>query len=543
LKPLKDIYLDTNDLSGFFFKRGGSVTFLLTIFTILSSFILLVACINFMNLSTAHATNRAMEVGLRKTIGGQRKQLIMQFLGETLLYSYIAIILAIGLLEVCLPLFINFTGLELKINLFNNFNLIAAMLGIATITGLIAGIYPAILISGYQPAKVIKGYITGGSQTKLRKGLIIFQLLISILFIFGTITIFKQVEFLKNKEIGFDKEHVVILPIKDNTIRYKYDVIKHELLKDSRILNVTASSQVPFMNSQNSIQLKSEDIDDVNLGIIYIHYDYLETLRSSLIDGRLPDQTISTDTDQAILMNQTACRKLNWQTPVGKNVNLFITEKDRPVPLYNGKIIGVVKDYIFRDFRQPVQPLLFKIDKNRIGYMLIRIDGNQFQSALETIKSVLYTFAPDQPFDIHFLEDKVEQSYLFFQNHGKMVLFFSVITILLSCLGLFGLAIYDTKRKIKEIGVRKIHGASIIQILGLLSKKYLVLVGIGNILSLPIAYILMNKMLQLFVYRTAVGLDVFLFSIMVSVMIVIVSVGWQAIRAATANPVEALRYE
>jgi len=199
LKPLKDIYLNTSDLSGFFFKRGGSVTFLLTIFTILSSFILLVACINFMNLSTAHATNRAMEVGLRKTIGGQRKQLIMQFLGETLLYSYIAIILAIGLLEVCLPLFISFTGLELKISLFNNFSLIAAMIAIATITGLIAGVYPAILISGYQPAKVIKGYITGGSQTKLRKGLIIFQLLISILFIFGTITIFKQVEFLKNK--------------------------------------------------------------------------------------------------------------------------------------------------------------------------------------------------------------------------------------------------------------------------------------------------------------------------------------------------------
>lgn len=543
LKPLLNIYLDSNDLNGFFFSRGGSVKLLLTMFTVLSLFILLSACINFMNLSTAQATSRAMEVGLRKSIGGQKKQIIIQFLGETLVFSYLAILFAFLFLEIILPFYNSFTGLELKINYFSNFSFLISMITIATFTGLIAGIYPAVFMSRYEPSRIMKGIVPGGSHSGFRKSLIVFQLVISVIFIFGTITILNQIDFLEKKEIGFDKEHIVVLPIKDKVARQKYDVIKSELLKNSGIIKVAAASQVPFVNSQRGVKVKSGGVENIEMGIVYTDSDYLETLKTSLIEGGYPYRKSAAAANQDILINESAYAKLNLQTSFDKTVYIYSEKDETKIPLGEGQITGVVKNYIFRNFQQHVQPLLFKVDMEHVEYILFRINGQLIKSSLDAIKETFFTFAPEQPFDFFFLEDKVEQSYRFFQNFGSIVSFFSIIAILLSSLGLFGLAIYDAKRRIKEIGVRKVFGASMLQILSLLSKRYLLLILIGNLIALPLAGILMNKALQVFIYRIDLGPALFIYSILISVIIVLFSISWQAIRSANANPVESLKYE
>ena len=543
LLPLQEVYPRSADLSGFQFTSNGDIQLISIIFGSLALFILLIACINFMNLSTARSAMRAREVGIRKVVGATRTQLIGQFLGESLLFSLLALLFALLLVELLLPYFNNFAGISLSINYQSNVAFLLFMLLTAVAVGFVSGSYPAFFLSAFNPIKVLKGVTVRRSSNTFRKILVVFQFTIAVILIFGSIVILKQINFVRHKDLGFDKEHIVVVPIKDKAVKRNYESLKSELVRESSILNVTATSQVPGVTSQNGIMIKSDGVEDVLLGIVYTDFDYMTTLGLRAVQGRFPDREIVTDANQAVLMNQTVLRKLNWQTGAGKPVELYFKSDGRIEKFYSGTIVGVIHDFNFRALTEPVQPVLFKIDPSRCRYMLIRIDGNRLDQAIAAIRKTLTLFAPDQPEDFYFLDQRIDQMYRWFYDFGKMVRIATVISIFISCLGLFGLAFFATERRVKEIGIRKTLGASVPGVVTLLSKDFLKLVLIGNMVAWPLAYFLMKQMLQNFAYRIQIGADIFLLATGLSLIIACCTVSYQSVKAALANPVEALRYE
>ncbi len=543
LLPLKEVYSRSAGLSGFQFTSSGDIRLISVIFGSLALFILLIACINFMNLSTARSAMRAREVGIRKVVGATRTQLIGQFLGESLLFSLLALLFALLLVELLLPYFNNFAGITLSINYQGNFAFILFMLLTAVAVGIVSGSYPAFFLSAFNPIKVLKGVTVRRSSNAFRKILVVFQFTISVVLIFGSIVILKQINFVRHKDLGFDKEHIVVVPINDKAVKRNYESLKSELVRESSILNVTTASQVPGVTSQNGIMIKSDGVEDVLLGIVYTNFDYMTTLGLRTVEGRFPNREIATDANQAVLMNQTALKKLNWQTGAGKPVELYFKSNGRIEKFYSGTIIGVINDFNFRSLTEPVQPVLFKIDPGRCRYMLIRIDGNRLDLAIAAIRKTLTAFAPDQPEDFYFLDQRIDQMYRWFYDFGKMVRIATIISIFISCLGLFGLAFFATERRVKEIGIRKTLGASVPGVVTLLSKDFLKLVLIGNIVAWPLAYFLMKQMLQNFAYRIQIGADIFLLASVLSMIVACCTVSYQSVKAALANPVDALRYE
>ncbi len=543
LLPLRQVYFRSGELSGFLFTSSGDVQLISLIFGSLALFILLIACINFMNLSTARSATRAREVGIRKVVGAARTQLIQQFLGESLIFSFIALLFALFLVEMLLPFFNNFIGTKLSLDYQHNFDFLLFMLLTAVTVGIVSGSYPAFFLSAFNPIKVMKGETTGLSSNSFRKVLVVFQFMVSVILIVGSMVVLKQMRFIRSKDLGFDKEHVVVIPIRDQSAQRNYDLIKAELMKDPSILNMTAASQVPGVTSQNGIMIRSENVEDILLGIIYTDFDYFGTLGLTLVDGRAPDPEIATDGGEAVLMNQAALRRLGWQRATGKPVELYFKLNGTVQKFYTGKIIGVVKDFNFRTLMQPVQPVLFKIDPGRCRFLLIRIDGDHLQQSLATIRRTLAIFAPWQPNDFYFLDERIDQMYRWFSDFGKMVGIATLIAIFISCLGLFGLALFATERRTKEIGIRKTLGATVAGIVTLLSRDFLKLVLMASIVAWPLAYLLVKQILQNFAYRTRVGPEIFVLATLLSMLIASGAVGYQSIKAALANPAEALRYE
>jgi len=550
LQPLKDIYFHSLGMGGLFGDFG--IPFISFVLLIIAGLILLIACINFMNLATARSATRAREIGVRKVLGANRFRLMQQFLGESLLYSFLALILAIVLVELVLPTFKTlvrnafptfgiFAKRQIDIHYAQN---ISSIVLTALVVGIISGLYPAFYLSALQAAQVIKGEARSGrSSAWFRKFLVVSQFAASTILIISSLLIFRQIQFMKHKDLGFNKDYVLTIPIYDRSLRDRYELFKNQLLQNPDILGVTASSQVPGVGSQNAILLKSQTHEDVELGIIRVDPDYVKTLGIKLASGRDFSKVIASDAEHAILMNETAIEKLGWQEANGQEIELYFKNQGKVVPVCQVSLVGVVKDFNFREVSMPVQPLILKIDPLWYSHIFVRINGKDISATIDDIKKSWQDFHFNQSFEFSFLADEINKVYAMYDTLTAIVSYGAFLAIFIAGVGLFGLAFFLVERKTKEIGIRKAFGASVAQIVMMLSKSFLKWVLVANLIAWSLAYYLMNKFLQNFHYRINIGVGVFVVTALMTLFFALITVSYQALKAALANPVEALRYE
>ena len=532
LQPLTRIYIESE-----------SDIRTIWIFSAIGFFILFIACINFVNLSTARSANRAKEVGMRKVVGANRMQLIKQFLGESVLLSSIALLLSVALVELSLPTFNILSGKELAISYFDNKLFLFSLFAITLFVGILSGSYPAFLLSAFRPVEVLKGSLrTGLKSPLLRRILVVFQFVLSIILLIATGVVHDQLGYMRNKRLGFNKEQVVAMPIlKDPSLRKKYELIKNELLRNPRILNATASSQVPRSSFEGYVIRRegNEGSEAKMMGNLFVDYDFIETLGMELAAGRNFSKDSATDETKGFIFNESAVRELGWessQASIGKQIEWDGWQKGRI-------IIGVVKNFHFLSLRHEIEPIVMILWPERFNFISVRIRPDDIPTTLALLENKWHEFAPGYPFEYSFLDDDFDKLYRAEDRLRKTFGCFSLLAIFIACLGLFGLTSFATEQRTKEIGIRKILGASVSGIVLLLSKEFTKLVIVSNLIAWPIAYYAMNRWLQDFAYRIHIGLGTFLLAGAIALAIALLTVSFQAIKAALANPVEALRYE
>jgi len=534
LQPLTSIHLDSHlqaELS-----PNGDIKYI-TIFSAIAFFVLLIACVNFINLATARSSNRSKEVGLRKVVGATRFQIVKQFLSEAFLFTVLALGLSLILVKLTIPFFNSLTGKEIGLNFINNFVLLVGLFIIFVFVGVVSGSYPAFFISRYQPAQVLRKQKRMGSQSSfLRKGLVVFQFSISIVLIISTLLVLNQLDFLRNKKLGFDKEHVVVIPIRSHKIRTNSESIKADLMRNPNILSATIAIGVPGGGVAGDAMklVTKEGKKTLSLNMIYTDHDYIKTMGMEIIIGRDFSKKMSTDADQAFIINEAAVRKLELEDPLETRF-----EWDHK----KGKVIGVVKDYQFRTLRNEIAPLVIHIWPQNTVVFAMRIQPENIPQTLEFIKTKWKELDPAHPFDYSFMDQTFDQIYRNEEKLSQIFSAFSFLAIFIACLGLLGLAIFMGETRTKEIGIRKVLGASAGNIFFLLSKEFVLLVLMGNLFAWPIAYILMRKWLQNFAYQININPWVFLISAAIALMVALGTVSFQAVKAASADPVKSLRYE
>ncbi len=517
----------------------------LYMYSICAFAILLIACVNFMNLSTARSAGRAKEIGIRKVVGAFRKNVASQFLGESLLISLISLFVALELACLLLPLFTNLVNMNTAGFTFFSLmkpEVIVVMIGVTVFTGFAAGIYPAVVLSGYKPIRILKGHLTRESRGfALRKILVVIQFSFSIFLIIGTLVIFNQLNFLKNQEIGYNKDQIVTIRLRKGSEKF-YTQFKNQLLMDSRILRVGGmSTQLPFFGqrSPDSDWAGKDPDDHGDICFSHIDYDFLETLDIRLMEGRNFSRKFVTDSNNFIV-NETLANLMGEASALGKRLTLIGQ---------TGNVIGVMKDFIFnRPDREELQPLAFmlstdKVGRDTINFVLIRIQKGEIASTLDFIEKTWKQTVPLFPFIYSFLDSDFDQSFRATERLGKLSTTSTLISILIACLGLLGLAAYTAQQRTKEIGIRKVLGAKASLIVMMLSREFIKWVMIANVIAWPVSYYVMNKWLQNFAYRIPVSLLIFLLSAALALIISILTIIFQTLRVAKANPVDCLRYE
>ena len=513
------------------------------IFSVIAVFILIIACINFMNLTTARSVRRAKEVGLRKVTGAHRLQLIGQFFGESFVLSYLALILAVILVQFVLPAFNQFTGKSL--NLMDDFfnHLFILVFVIVPLTGFIAGCYPALHLSAFRPAEVLR--LSSHLRLKrsfLRQILVIFQFFVSISLIISTFIIAGQLQYIRKKDIGLDRNHVVVL-LNNPDLNRRFDVFKSELGSQSGIVHVTAAAQYP-MNVGQGVQVDWEGRQDDRPFVVkytMVDYDFFETFKMDFVSGRSFSRSIPSDHAEACIINESLADLLGEGSPVGKQINFihpFFSESER-----NVRVVGVVKDFHSESLHRSIRPFIFRIYRPFHQYVFVKIDPRSTKEALNHIEQAFNRFAPQYPFGYRFVDDAFENLYSTEKQLGLLFVIFGAMAIFISCLGLFGLTVHIVEQKTKEIGIRKSLGASIPALLILISKDLTRWVLISNLIAWPVAYLSMHRWLQNFAYRIDLSIWTFVLSGLVALVIAVLTLANQSIRAVTANPVDALKYE
>lgn len=535
LDPLLDLHLHSSfnsDLG----TRGSMATIYLL--AVIATFILLIACINFMNLSTARSLRRAREVGVRKVMGAQRLQLARQFLGEAVLLSFGAMLLAIPLVELLLPIFNQLVDKKLALDWSENLAAAGVFAAIGLLVGVISGSYPALALSAFQPAEVLKSQVqTRAAGSRLRQALVIVQFAISIIFIVSTMIVGAQLEFFRNKKLGFNKAQVVALRLQDRALGARYETIKQELQQNANILSVAAASQLPGTGEgQYYYNLEGRE-EAITLSTYFIDAAFIPTLGIELAAGRSFSTNVATDATSAFMINETAARQFGWKEPLGKMINWDNTKK--------GPVIGVVKDFHTLSLREPIEPLVIQIfpEPIYVNYIVARLAPHDIPSTLAFIKEKWQTFDPQYPFKYSFLDEDFDRLYRAEARLAEIFSYASVLTIFIACLGLLGLASFTAEQRTKEIGVRKVLGASVAQIIVLLSRDFAKLVGVAFVVATPLAYFVMHRWLQNFAYRTNIELQTFLWAGLLALITACLTVSYQAAKAALMNPVESLRYE
>lgn len=534
LQPLKSIHLRSNlqhEIS-----PTGDIKYVY-IFSVIAVFILLIACVNFMNLATARSASRSKEVGMRKVVGATRSQLIKQFLGESLLFTLFAMFLALIFVKAALPYFNALTGKDLDVRYLDNFVLLGSILFILIFVGIISGSYPSFFISRYQPANVLKGSSSvGPGKSLMRKGLVILQFSISIVLISATVIVMDQLDFLRNRKLGFDKEHVVIVPIRTNAVRENAEGIKADLKQYPDILSATISIGVPGgIIAGDAIQLITEEGKrTITVKMIYTDHDYIKTMGMEIVEGRDFSREMSTDATEAFIINQAAVRQLQLKNPLETQ---FEWDDKK------GTVIGVVKDFQFESLKDEITPLVIHIFTASTRVFAFRIRPDNVPATLAFIENRWQQLDPAHPFTYTFLDESFDRLYRSEEKLGKIFSVFSTLAIFIAALGLFGLALFMAGQRTKEIGIRKILGASQARIFVLLSKEFAILVLLANILAWPTAYIFMQQWLQNFAYRVNIQPWIFVLSATIAFVIALLTISYQTLKVAMADPVESLRYE
>jgi ABC-type antimicrobial peptide transport system permease subunit len=537
LQPLFDIYLHSRFAFTTDWSKTGSITYI-RIFTAVGLIVLFIAIFNFINLSTARALQRAREVGVRKAIGAFRMQLVVQFLGESLFMTLIAVAIALVLLQAFLPLMNNVSGKQISIPVDNPLFWLA-ITGFTVLVSVLAGVYPAFYLSGFKPDKVLKGVFDIHGGRFFRRTLVVGQFMFSIILIIGALVIYKQLNFLQHKDLGFDKSQLLTVKMK-NELRKKTSLMIADLQSQPGIARVSASSinLVDVTSSTNSIKWDGQSQDDEFI-ITQANIDpgFLAATGMKVIAGRNFDANIVTDTSSAYLVNETAAKRMGF-TPE-QALNKTITLWDRP-----GKIIGVVKDFHFRPLTATIEPLLFRYWPNDpYNTLFVKTHAGKTREAIAVIEQFYKKYEKQTAPWYEFVDQTLNNQYHAQQRTGSVVLYFSVLAILVSCLGLFGLVTFTASQRIKEIGIRKVVGASVNHIVMLLTKDFLKLVIISIIVASPLAWLFANWWLQDFAYRTSVNWWIFIVAGSAVIFIAFITVSFQSIKAALANPVKALRSE
>jgi predicted permease len=533
LQKFDEMYLRSNFRNGY--PAGGRIEYV-RLFTIVAIFILLIACINFMNLSTARSVRRAKEVGIRKAIGAARISLIAQFIGEALLMVLLAAVLALGLVTCILPVFNTITGKQITLPLTHPAFWIT-LATLTTLTGFTAGSYPALFLSGLRPVKVLKGALKfSPTAFWLRKGLVIFQFTLSILLIIGMMVISRQVNYLQTVNLGFDRDNLIYTPAQGD-LAQKYPAFRDELTGMPGIRAVTRTDQPPQQTGAHAYDMTWEG-KDPNTRTVVIHttvgYGWLKMLNLQLLQGRDFSLEFPTDTN-AYIINETALKLIGYKDPIGRPLSIFGQHY---------KIIGVVKDFHFKSLHDPIEPLLINLNEQiHWGFIMVKARAGQTREAIASMQKVHRELEPNFPFTFSFTDEEYQHLYNNEQMIGRLSDSFAVLAIFISCLGLLGLAMFTSEQRTKEIGIRKVLGASELNIFGMLSRDFLELVGIALVIASPVAWLLMNNWLREYAYRTNIAWWIFAVAGAGAIGIALLTISFQAIRAALANPVTSLRSE
>jgi putative ABC transport system permease protein len=537
LQPFTGIRLD----SRYEFDVSHDVTFnTLIFFAVNAGFILLIAWVNFMNLATARSAKRAREIGLRKVVGARRLDIVSQFLGESILHAFIALLTAIVLVDLLLPVFNRIANQNLSLAILADYKIIISLLALILITGLVSGSYPALFLSAFDPIRILRGSLRlGPSGTRLRKILITFTFMFAIFMIITALGINKQLTFMLNKNLGYEKELLLQIEMRGD-LPQKFKEFKKELLQHKYILNVTASSGTPgiwgYRFSNSLWHWEGQDPDEeILMRVVHVADDFIETFGMDMVQGRIFSKNPSAvSAGKEVMINETAAKIMDMASPVGQQ--LSIGEQKL-------KIIGVIRDYHLRSLHEKIDPLILLYQPEMSRVMFTRVSTEHVAETIRTIERIYNKWTPGYPFEYHFLDERVSSLYDLERRAGKITGYFSLLTVIIACVGLFGLASFMAEQRQKEIGIRKVLGASVRQMVVMLIKEFVKCIIIANVFAWPIAYIAMNDLLEDYAYHIEMGITNFLLAGLLALVIALVTVSYQAFKAALANPVDVIRYE
>ncbi len=537
LQPLQEIHLYSQ--KDWEIKQNGNIIYVY-VFIGIALLVILIAGINFMNLSTARSGKRAKEVGVRKVSGASRNMLIFQFLTESVIQSFLALFLAFILVELFLPGFNNI--MDTNLNLFNDY--LSQTLGFSLLVtlcyGLFAGSYPAFFLSGFKPVSILKGDLTktkGGSL--LRKSLVVTQFAASIVLIIGMIIIFQQISYLHNKDIGFEGEQVLIVPIQTDQTANNFRNYKDIFLKNSAIQSVSRASYFPGDTPNQNMYVLEGSAEQLPLWNMEVDHDFFKTLNVELSEGRLFDTEKDNDSIRSFILNETAIKNLNLENAIGKRMGYYVNNEGG---LEYGNIVGIVKDFHIEGFNQPIRPMILSVS-NRVWYTAFKIAPNDMATTINFIEAEWNKLEPSHPFRYRFLDEKFGGLMKQQENFGTMFLYLTILAIIISSMGLYGLASYTAEQRTKEIGVRKVLGASVGQIMNMLNKDFIKLVLIANLFAWPITFLLAKNWLSNFSYQIDMPILPFVFATLIALIIALITVSTQSYLAANSDPVNALKYE
>ncbi len=544
LHPLRQLYLNPP------WTTRGPI-FYVYIFSVVAVLILFIACFNFMNLSTARSATRAHEVGMRKVLGASRKSLISQFFSESLFFSFISLLLAITLVQLILPAINSLTGRTLRLNMVELPWMIPGFMLLTLFVGLAAGSYPALLLSRFIPVKVLRGRLSSfKSNIKLRRGLVVLQFIISIALVICTVIIVRQLFFLQNMDAGFDRENVVLIPAADDTIRKSREVIKEEFKKNPNIISVAASSTFPGGGYPNNMKIPQgyAESEAVLMDEINADHDFLPTMGIELVAGRNFSKEFGTDERNSVIINETAVKQFGWENPLGKTIKSFDPRKT-DIQYKDMTVIGVVKDFHLRNLTQEMEPIFigcypdFPFPYNYMDVISVRYKSDDVAGTLDFMKKQWGKIFPNIPFESYFLDEVFGFQFLQIERSRKIFSYFSFLAIFVACLGLYGMASFSAVQRTKEIGIRKVLGSTTTGIITLLGKELIGLILIANLVAWPLSFYAMSRWIQNYHYRVNFGIELFFASSLIVLLFGLLTVSYQAVKAAVANPVDSLRYE
>jgi len=536
LEPIKRIHLYSTNANEP--EPTGSITYVY-IFGVVAIFLILIAAMNYMNLATARSTRRAREVGLRKVVGSRRSALVMQFLGESVALTLISLIISIILMIVLLPKFNLLAGKSFSPEILYSPVVLISLLGIVLITGIFGGSYPALFLSRFSPVTVLKGEITQGSAGSLfRKILVVIQFSISVAMIVCTLVVFRQLNYLKNKDQGFDQKNVVSLQLNDREMIRKYPLLK-QLLLDNEDIKYVTSTNTPMGEGSGKLVFNVETDQGMSqrgINFTVVDHDFVETLGIRIAQGRDFQKDMPSDTLNGVLVNETFVKRMGWSDPIGKKIEAGDENTLR------ARVVGVIADYHQTGMYNEIESLLLAYREfNNILY--IKLSGNNTEQTISYIESKWKEVFPDQPFAYTYLSERFNRQFEADEKRGLIFTMFTILAILIACLGLFGLASYMVEQRTREVGIRKVFGASEGVVIRLISREFLVLVTISIIIAVPTAYLVMSNWLENYVYRTSVGVPLLLLAAGLTLVITFITVGYKAYQASVMNPANAIRTE